>query len=556
MGFVGILLGIIGFGIGIPIGLLLGFVIFIYFEPRDVKDPITRSLPELDSSSLVDILPEIPFWVKNSDYERVDWINSIILRLWPYLDKAVCGIVRSTTEAIFSAYIGKFQIQSIDFESLTLGTLPPTIHGMKVYDSNEKCLVFEPAVKWGGNPNIILVLKLLFLHIKIQLIDLQISAAPRIILKPFVPTFPCFANILVSLMEKPQVDFGLKVMGGDLMAIPGLYQFIQNTIIKQVCSLYLWPQALEIPILDSTIGAVKKPVGILNVKVVHARKLLKRDFLGTSDPYVKLSLSGERLPAKKTSIKMNNLNPEWNEDFKLIVKDPLCQVLQLHVFDWEKVGMHDKLGMQVVPLKMLAPYEMKEVTLDLLKNMNPNDPQNKKPRGQIMVQLTFIPFKEDNDTGRSSGPLHRHSRTESIGKASEDSSLCTAGLLLVTIIAAEDVEGRHRNDPYALVLFRGEKKKTKTIKKTRDPSWNEEFQFMLEEAPLKDKIHIEVKTKRRGIGFRSKESLGHVDISLIDVIYNGRINEKYHLINSRNGVIHVDIRWRAIENRHSFVRGV
>ena len=42
------------------------------------------------------------------------------------------------------------------------------LNRMKVYDSNEKCLVFEPAVKWGGNPNIILVLKLLFLHIKIQ----------------------------------------------------------------------------------------------------------------------------------------------------------------------------------------------------------------------------------------------------------------------------------------------------------------------------------------------------------------------------------------------------
>ena len=123
--------------------------------------------------------------------------------------------------------------------------------------------------------------------------------------------------------------------------------------------------------------------------------------------------------------------------------------------------MHDKLGMQVVPLKMLVPHETKEFTLDLLKNMNPNDPQNKKRRGQIMVQLTFIPFKEDNDTVRFSGPLHRRSRTESIGKASEDSSLCTAGLLLVTIIGAEDVEGKHRNDPYALVLFRGEKKKTK-----------------------------------------------------------------------------------------------
>lgn len=84
-------------------------------------------------------------------------------------------------------------------------------------------------------------------------------------------------------------------------------------------------------------GAIKKPVGILHVKVVRALKLLKMDFLGTSDPYVKLSLSGERLPAKKTTIKKNNLNPEWNEKFKLIVKEPDTQVLQLEVFDWDKV---------------------------------------------------------------------------------------------------------------------------------------------------------------------------------------------------------------------------
>lgn len=84
-------------------------------------------------------------------------------------------------------------------------------------------------------------------------------------------------------------------------------------------------------------GAMKKPVGILHVKVVRAVKLLKMDLLGTSDPYVQLSLTGERLPAKRTSIKMKNLNPEWNERFKLVVKDPESQVLQLHVNDWEKV---------------------------------------------------------------------------------------------------------------------------------------------------------------------------------------------------------------------------
>lgn len=85
-------------------------------------------------------------------------------------------------------------------------------------------------------------------------------------------------------------------------------------------------------------GATKKPVGILHVKVVRAINLLKMDLLGKSDPYVKMRLSGERLPSKKTSVKMSNLNPEWNEQFKFVVKDPNTQVLELHMFDWEKVS--------------------------------------------------------------------------------------------------------------------------------------------------------------------------------------------------------------------------
>lgn len=36
----------------------------------------------------------------------------------------------------------------------------------------------------------------------LQLVDLQIFAALRVTLKPLVPTFPCFASIVVSLLEK------------------------------------------------------------------------------------------------------------------------------------------------------------------------------------------------------------------------------------------------------------------------------------------------------------------------------------------------------------------
>lgn len=205
--------------------------------------------------------------------------------------------------------------------------------------------------------------------------------------------------------------------------------------------------------------------------------------------------------------------------------------------------MHDKLGMQVIPLKLLTAHETKEFTLDLLKNLNPNDPHNKKPRGKITMQLTFVPFVEEIES--FSEPSDRNLRKDSIGNEHEIPSMSRGGLLVVTVVGAEDVEGKHHNNSYALVLFKGEKRKTKSLKKTRDPIWNEEFQFMLDKAPLEDKIRVEVMSKRRSIGFRSKESLGYVEINLVDVIYNGRINEKYNLINSKNGLIHIVIRWRV-----------
>lgn len=76
------------------------------------------------------------------------------------------------------------------------------------------------------------------------------------------------------------------------------------------------------------------------MKVIRALKLKKKDLLGASDPYVKIKLTDSKLPSKQTTVKMKNLNPEWNEDFNFTVKDPLTQILKLYVIDWEQVSFH------------------------------------------------------------------------------------------------------------------------------------------------------------------------------------------------------------------------
>uniref|UniRef100_A0A0E0JQB9 Synaptotagmin n=2 Tax=Oryza punctata TaxID=4537 RepID=A0A0E0JQB9_ORYPU len=493
-----------GFCFGFSAGIVIGYFLFIYFQPTDVKDVKVCPLEEYDSNSLDGILHEIPLWVKNPDCDRIDWVNRFLEIMWPYLNKAICKTAQDIAKPIIAENKEKYKIDSIEFETLTLGSLPPTFQGMKAYVTEEQELIMEPSLKWAANPNVTVVVKAYGLKATIQVVDLQVFASPRITLKPLVATIPCFAKILVSLMEKPHVDFGLKLLGADVMAIPILYRFVQETIKKQVVSI-----------------ASKRPVGILLVKVLRAQNLQKKDLLGKSDPYVKLTMSDDKLPSKKTTVKHSNLNPEWNEDFKFVVTDPETQELEI------KVGKHDKMGMNKILLKELPPEETKITTYNLLKTMDPNDIHNEKSRGQISLEMTYKPFNEDDIEKGAHG-------IDIVGKA-PDGTPIGGGLLYVVVHEAQDLEGKHHTNPYARIIFKGNEKKTKMIKKNKDPRWEDEIEFVCEEPPANDKLHVEVLSKppKKGL-IHGKETLGYIDISLADVISNKRINETYHLIGSKN----------------------
>ncbi|KAJ7517982.1 hypothetical protein O6H91_21G048700 [Diphasiastrum complanatum] len=539
MGFLSTVLSLAGFVWGIGIGLVLGYFFFIYHLPIDVKDPIIRPLMELDSNTLHALLSEIPLWVKNPDYDRVDWLNKFTAALWPYLDKAICKIILNTAQPYIDQYGSKFKLEALEFDSLTLGSLPPTIVGVKVFDTQEHEMIIEPSIKWAGNPNIILAAKAYGVKGTMQMVDVQVFATIRITLKPLVPVFPCFSKIIISLMEKPHVDFGFKLLGGDLMAIPGLSGFVQDLIKERVAKMYLWPKTLEISVTDGAT-AERKPVGMLIVKVVKGSNLMKKDFMGKSDPYVTLQLGEGNFHKKRTTVKLHTLNPEWNETFHMVVQDPEFQALELHVFDWDKVGPPDKLGMQVIPLKTLMPEESKILTLDLVKNMDANDPANRKFRGKLTVELTYRVFKDDDSISDVNEGQH------SVGREPEKSieETSSGGLLFVAIHEGEDLEGKHHTNPYAKVVFKGETRKTKVIKKNRDPRWEAEFEFTCEEPPVNDRLHVEVLSRITGFHLHSRESLGHCDINLADVVHNKRINEKYQLVDSKNGKLLVEMRWR------------
>ena len=109
--------------------------------------------------------------------------------------------------------------------------------------------------------------------------------------------------------------------------------------------------------------------GKLTVGILECKNLKKMDITGSSDPYVKIKLldqKGKRIgEKKKTSVKMQNLNPYFNESFVFFVKEELLRevTLELTVCDYDKIGSSEFIG------KVSVGYNRKGVELQHWREM-------------------------------------------------------------------------------------------------------------------------------------------------------------------------------------------
>uniref|UniRef100_A0A1A8G266 HECT-type E3 ubiquitin transferase n=1 Tax=Nothobranchius korthausae TaxID=1143690 RepID=A0A1A8G266_9TELE len=112
---------------------------------------------------------------------------------------------------------------------------------------------------------------------------------------------------------------------------------------------------------------------ILKVKVISGIGLAKKDIIGASDPYVRLSLydpvNGEITSLQTKTIK-KTLDPKWNEEFFFRVH-PRIHRLLFEVFDENRLTRDDFLGQVDVPLNQIPtenpnaerPYTFKDFLL-------------------------------------------------------------------------------------------------------------------------------------------------------------------------------------------------
>ncbi|KAL2099631.1 hypothetical protein ACEWY4_004025 [Coilia grayii] len=86
---------------------------------------------------------------------------------------------------------------------------------------------------------------------------------------------------------------------------------------------------------------------VLRVRVIAGIDLAKKDIIGASDPYVKLSLyvpsENRELALVQTKTIKKTLNPKWNEEFYFRVC-PQQHRLLLEVFDENRLALFPSDG--------------------------------------------------------------------------------------------------------------------------------------------------------------------------------------------------------------------
>merc|ERR1711915_895977 len=122
----------------------------------------------------------------------------------------------------------------------------------------------------------------------------------------------------------------------------------------------------------------QKLKGKVNMTLVKAQDLLKKDIFSKSDPYAVINFQSQ---TSKTKTVKNNHSPEWNHNLIIPVEDGEDIEAHIQVFNKKKLGKDDSLG--------FLPFNTKEL-YDPPIMMNRWFPLQGVMTGQVLISAEFL----------------------------------------------------------------------------------------------------------------------------------------------------------------------
>ncbi|XP_026484937.1 extended synaptotagmin-2 isoform X2 [Vanessa tameamea] len=426
-------------------------------------------------------LDDLPAWVFFPDVERAEWLNRILLQVWPNVNHYARTLLKDSIEPAVAESLANYKLNGFKFERMILGTIAPRVGGVKVYDKNlsRDEIIMDVDLFYAGDCDISFVLQRIRGGIK----DLQIHGMVRVVMKPLITKMPLVGGLQVFFLNNPSIDFNL-VGAADVLDMPGFSDILRRCIVEQIANMMVLPNKLPIKLSDEipTVDLrMPEPEGVLRIHLVQAQNLMKKDVSmlgkGKSDPYAIITVGAQQWKTKHID---NNINPRWEYWCEARIMQSLGQTLDIEVFDKDEGNDDDKLGRcsldisQVVRAGRLDTWQ----TLQQAKT------------GKVHLRLSWHRFSTD-----LADLSHALTETQLVKNAELSSAVVS--VYIDSCKNLPNARAQSRPDPYLTVTVGKKTENTAVQMRTDSPVYEIGYSFLVQNPEI-NVLEIKVIDQKTG----------------------------------------------------------
>ncbi|XP_053969538.1 extended synaptotagmin-2 isoform X1 [Anastrepha ludens] len=430
-------------------------------------------------------IDELPAWVYFPDVERCEWVNKILKQVWPNANHFARTLVKETIEPNVAFALSNYKMNGFRFDRIILGTIPPRIGGVKIYDKNvdRNEIIMDLDLFYASDCDINFYLG----SIKGGIKDFQIHGWVRVVMKPLIRSMPLVGGLQIFFLNNPNIDFNL-VGVIDFMDMPGLSDLLRRIIVEQIGAVMVLPNKLPITLSDEVPAISLKmpePEGILRIHVVEAKDLMKKDIgvlgKGKSDPYAVINVGAQEF---KTQIIENNVNPKWDYwcEAPAFADGTLDLKAVFHLWDSDIPGSpnDDFLGRATIEIFNVIKRGIVDTWLTL----------EDAKHGLLHVRMQWYKLTAD-PTDLQAALLE----TQLLRVTSMSTSLLT-----VFVDSAKNLKQARTSskpDPYLIAMVGKHKEQTAMIMRDDSPVWEQGFTFLVGN-PENESLQIRIVDQKTG----------------------------------------------------------
>ncbi|CAG8061887.1 unnamed protein product [Penicillium salamii] len=485
-----------------------------------------------------------------TDTESLEWINSFLVKFWPIYAPVLCDTIINSVDQVLSTSTPAF-LDSLRLKTFVLGSKPPRLEHVKTYPKTESDTVimdwkfsFTPndtmdltarQMKDKINPKVVLEVRvgkgMVSKGLDVIVEDMACSGLMRVKVKLQIP-FPHIERVDVCFLDKPELDYVCKPLGGDHLGfdinfIPGLESFIKDQIHANLQPMMYDPNVFPIEIAKMLAGnPVDQAIGVVAITLHGAHQLKNPDkFSGTPDPYAVVSLNN-RNELGRTKIMHDTDSPRWNETIYVIITS-FSDALSIAAYDWNEFRKDKEMGTASFALDKLEQEPSHEgIYLEVQASG--------RHRGAIQADIRFFPVLEG--------------RKNEAGEAEPAPELNT-GIAQFTIEQAKDLDGSRslvgKLNPYGVLLLNGKEIHiTNKLKRTNNPIFQNASKEFLVTDRKNAKLGLIIKDDR---DIMQDPIVGRYQIKMNDMIkMMERGQQWFHLHGARDGRAKMTLNWKPV----------